>query len=322
MQFLAQTVFTKTPRRMSQGYHGEMMKELRPAVPAFCGGAGDHADEDMEPAQDFEADEENQPIEQLQGQSALDYVLQNLPCKLGNPKNRCYAKAPFRLWMWTGSFLAGPQLWHHAAMAVNATFQAEDVVHLTEMTTPHPLWRKFDDKVQDDAAHFLAEMVELAQPEHVITHHFHVDYRQTVHRRKEFPTLLILENKQCPQEFEELINQWANTAAGQVLDGTGLWVAQIGRYSFLEGEWTKHHQILKVPSVFNLPVTYDGNETKTEQFSVVGHLCHSGTAHKSGHFYAVFCYRGLMWLVDDGLFRCGRSPQRRSCLLTSRATSL
>ena len=103
-------------------------------------------------------------------------------------------------------------------------------------------------------------------------------------------------------EFEELINQWANTAEGQALDGTGLWVAQIGRYSFTDGEWTKHHQILKVPSVFNLPVTQDGNTTKTEQFSVVGFLCHSGTAHKSGNFYAAFCYRGLLWLVDDESF--------------------
>ena len=277
-------------------------EELRPAVPAFCGGAGDHVSEDMTTAPVFEADDETQNTESLQGQSVLDFVLQNLQCKLGNPKNRCYANAPFRLWMWTGSFLSGPEMWHCTAKAVHATFQADDVVNLTELTDLSSLWQKFDDTVQDDAAHFLAEMVELAKPKHVTTHHFHVDHRQTVHRRKEFPNHLIFENQNRPQEFEELIKQWANTAEGQVLDGTGLWVAQIGRYSFTAGEWTKHHQILNVPSLFNLPVTQDGTSTKTEQFSVVGFLCHSGTAHKSGHFYAVFCYRGLLWLVDDGSF--------------------
>ena len=104
---------------------------------------------------------------------------------------------------------------------------------------------------------------------------------------------LILENKRSPQEFEELINQWANTAEGQALDGAGLWVAQIGRYSFLEGEWTKHHQLLNVPSVFNLPVTFDGNATRTEQYSVVGLLCRSGTVRKSGHFFCGFLLQRL-----------------------------
>ena len=161
----------------------------------------------------------------------------------------------------TMGFLAGPQMWRKTATAVQATLQADDAVQLTELSTLRPLWSKFDDTVQDDAAHFLTEMVDLAQPASVITHHFHVDHRQTVHKRREFPTHLIFENKRSPQEFEELINQWANTAEGQVLDGTGLWVAQIGRYSFLEGEWTKRHQLLNVPSVFNLPVTYDGKAT-------------------------------------------------------------
>ena len=54
--------------------------------------------------------------------------------------------------------------------------------------------------------------------------------------------------------------------------------------------------------MFHLPVCYDGQTTRTEQYSLVGLLCHTGDGHKSGHFYAVFIYRGLYWLVDDGAY--------------------
>ena len=43
-------------------------------------------------------------------------------------------------------------------------------------------------------------------------------------------------------EFENLISKWANTADGQVLSDRGLWVAQIGRFTHTDGEWTKHHK--------------------------------------------------------------------------------
>ena len=39
--------------------------------------------------------------------------------------------------------------------------------------------------------------------------------------------------------------------------------------------------------------------TKTEQYSLIGLLCHSGEQHKQGHYYAVYVYRGVYWLVDD-----------------------
>ena len=66
--------------------------------------------------------------------------------------------------------------------------------------------------------------------------------------------------------------------------------------------WTKHHRPLRAPSIFNLPYTLDGHTTRTSQFSVVGYLCHSGNEHQHGHFYAVFLYRGMSWLVDDGAY--------------------
>ena len=67
-------------------------------------------------------------------------------------------------------------------------------------------------------------------------------------------------------------------------------------------EWTKHHRPLQVPSIFQLPVCLDGETTRTEQYSLVGLLCHIGNAHYSGHFYAVYIFRGLYWLADDGSY--------------------
>ena len=175
----------------------------------------------------------------------------------------------------------------------------DEIVQLPQLQPLKTLWQKFDDNVQDDAAHFLLELKDLAQLMQVIMQRYHVDHRHEVQQRTEFPARLIFEDKGHPQEFEELINHWANQAEGQVLAGRGLWVAQIGRYTFQDLEWTKHHQALNVPSIFNLPYALDGNKTQTVQYSLIGLLCHS---HKSGHFYAVFAYRGLYWIVDDGSY--------------------
>ena len=277
----------------------EVMLEDGSRYPSFCGGAGTQA-ENLDNEAPMEVDQHGE--DRQVAQCPLDYVLQNLHCRLGNPRNRCYANAPFRLWAWSGSFLAGPKMWNHTAKAVQAALADEEIVQLPQLQPLKPLWQKFDENAQDDAAHFLLELKDLAQPQQVITQYYHIDHRQEVHQRKEFPMHLIFEDKGHPQEFEELISNWANQAEGQVLAGRGLWVAQIGRYTFQHLEWTKHHQVLHVPSVFNLPYTLDGNKIQTEQYSLIGLLCHSGTAHKSGHFFAVFAYRGLYWIVDDGSY--------------------
>ena len=199
-----------------------------PAFPSFCGGAGSHDDAMGENAPEDEMF--SQDALQHMEQMPLDYVLQSLQCRLGNPRNRCFANAPFRLWACAGSFLAGTTMWNQTASAVLAALRDEDVVQITKLQTLKPMWSKFDENIQNDAAQFLLEMVEMAKADNVITHHHHhhhhhhrhVDHRQQVHRRKEFPTHLIFEDRGAPQQFEELINQWANQAEGQVLDGLGL----------------------------------------------------------------------------------------------------
>ena len=232
----------------------------------------------------------------------LDYVAQSLQCRLGNPNNRCFANAAFRLWPWAGAFMDGPKLWSKTTTAVLEALKADEVVHLPKLPGLEVLWEKFDDNKQDDASHFLQELVAIAETDHVIQSYRQVDYRQEVQQHKAFPVHLLFHASQGPGDLEHLIAEWANTAEGQVFDGQGLWVAQIGRYEQVQGTWTKHHRALQVPSIFNLPVTLDGEETRMLQYSLIGFLCHSGTAHQEGHFFAVFIYRGLYWLVDDGAY--------------------
>ena len=296
--------------------------------PGFWGGAGDHG-----AATALSDDEETSPqMVGVQGPlSSLDYVVQNLQCRLGNPTNRCYANSAFRLWSWAGSFMEGPKLWNRTAQAVAEALDKDEVVQLTQLDGLRPLWTKFDDEQQNDASHFLQELVDLADSKVVILGHHLVDSNQRVHHRKVFPTHLIFPDQSGSEELEQLIGEWANTQEGQVFDGDGLWVAQIGRYRQVDGRWTKHHRPLRVPSIFNLPITLDGNSTRTKQYSVVGFLCHSGNERQHGHFYAVFLYRGMSWIVVDGAFpkavaqitaetQCGRCHPNSYCRLTSSMT--
>ena len=80
----------------------------------------------------------------------------------------------------------GPALWKKT--------QAVDddaVVNITTLATLEPLWNMFNEAVQGDAAHFLQQLVTLADSEVVIKQYHHVDFRQEVHLRNAFPTHLI-----------------------------------------------------------------------------------------------------------------------------------
>ena len=265
--------------------------------PGFWGGTRDD-DVSM-----LDNEGEDQFHEEVQGPlSPLDYVIQNLQCRLGNPRNRCFANSAFRLWAWAGSFMEGPRLWSRTASAVKEALLSDDVVQLTTLAGLQSLWTKFDDSQQNDASHFLQELVDLAESSLIIQSYHQVDFHQQVSKKRAFPVHLIFPSEEGPEELEHLIAEWANQQEGQVFEGSGLWVGQIGRYTKRDGAWTKYHRPLQVPSIFNLPITTDGNSTRTQQFSVIGYLCHSGNEHQHGHFYALFLYRGLSWLVDDGLF--------------------
>ena len=126
----------------------------------------------------YEASDPQSEEQEHRVQTSLDYVVQNLQSRLGNYRNRCFANGPFRLWAWAGSFLQGPQLWQRTTAAVMA---ALDVVNITTLATLKPLWKQFDDMVQDDASHFVQELVRLSDSNKVIRQYHHVDFRQEIH---------------------------------------------------------------------------------------------------------------------------------------------
>ena len=132
--------------------------------------------------------------------------------------------------------MQGEELWQDTTSAVTTALRDDGVVNITTLETLAPLWETFNEAAQDDAAHFLQQLVHLAKPTKVITQYHHVDHRQEVHLRAAFPTHLIYP-EDVGEEFETLISTWANTAEGQVLSGRGLWVAQIGRHTHRQGEW-------------------------------------------------------------------------------------
>lgn len=243
-------------------------------LPSFCGGEGE--DTTMDNQQDVQMEDEPQPAASpMEGsRSSLDYVVQNLQCRLGNYRNRCFANGPFIVGM-------GWQL-HERTSAMephpSSGTRGAGGCGGTTLETLATLWETFNEAVQDDAAHFLQQLVELGDSKNVIRQYHHVDFRQEVHLRAAFPTHLIYP-EDGGEEFETLISTWTNTADGQVLAGRGLWVAQIGRYAHRHGEWTKHHKALQVPTIFQLPVCLDGETTRTEQYSLIGLPCHSGDAH-------------------------------------------
>ena len=123
--------------------------------------------------------------------SSLDFVMQNLQSRLGNPRNRCYANSAFRLWAWAGSFMGGAKLWNQTNAAVMAALTTDDLVHLPALEGLAPLWTQFNDQQQADASHFQQELVELAQTNQVITGYRLVDYSQKVHYKRAFPVHLI-----------------------------------------------------------------------------------------------------------------------------------
>ena len=70
------------------------------------------------------------------------------------------------------------------------------------------MWTKFDDEQQNDASHFLQELVDLADSKEVILGHHLVDLNQRVHHRQVFPTYLIFPDQSGSEELEQLIAEW------------------------------------------------------------------------------------------------------------------
>ena len=128
---------------------------------------------------------------------------------------------------WAGSFMEGPSLWSKTASAVKEALASDDVVQLTSLVGLQSLWTKFDDAQQNDASHFLQELVDLAESPSVIQGYHQVDFHQQLSKRRAFPVHLIYPPDSGSEELEHLIAEWANQQEGQVFDGNGLWLDRL-----------------------------------------------------------------------------------------------
>ena len=72
--------------------------------------------------------------------------------------------------------MKGPALWSKTTNAVQEALGDVGVVNITTLETLAPLWETFNEAVQDDAAHFLQQLVELADSNTVIRQYHHVDH--------------------------------------------------------------------------------------------------------------------------------------------------
>ena len=167
------------------GAPAEDMEQQREAsFPGFCGGIQTLDSMNLDEDINMTDGAPHQPTHTSTSTcSSLDFVVQNLQCQLGNCRNRCFANGPFRLWAWAGSFMQGEELWQDTTPAVTTALRDDGVVNITTLETLAPLWETFNEAAQDDAAHFLQQLVHLAKPTKVITQYHHVDHRQKVHLR-------------------------------------------------------------------------------------------------------------------------------------------
>lgn len=86
---------------------------------------------------------EDSADEQHAVQAPLDYVMQNLQCRVGN---RAIEASPFHLSGCGLAFMGGPGMWNKTAAAVVAALTEDDVAQITHLQTLKPLWDRFDDK--------------------------------------------------------------------------------------------------------------------------------------------------------------------------------
>ena len=93
-------------------------------VVMMTGGAGAIEDEAMTPVSSRD-DQHDHTSEQCKG----------LQCRLGNPRNCCYANSPSRLWAWAGRASFQVNRWNNAASAVQTALADNDTVQITSLST-------------------------------------------------------------------------------------------------------------------------------------------------------------------------------------------
>ena len=223
---------------------------------------------------------------------------------IGNPSSRCYANAPWRAFTWICGLLqeTHTEPWGTLHAAVQESLELAEAVDIQQLPGLHRLWTKHDLNVQGDANHFVNTLWNLSQSR--AFHYRYAEIKAGGYLADHVQVPLLVD---FPHEWPEnttvqtLMNGWANEGLGQyLLDDKAILVTHITRNITVDGVATKHKKVLNPYGTFTVPRSMDGFARASTEFVPAALICHRGTNHEAGHYFAILIYRDLLWLADDG----------------------
>lgn len=111
------------------------------------------------------------------------------------------------------------------------------------------VWAPFVDEAQADAADFLHSLWSFAAGTFE-GRFFHRSVKGHLEERDQFPLNLIFPDDPQPADLDALVNAWADEGCGLVLN--------LQRSTLQQGQWTKHHREIDIPTRVQIPFSEDG----------------------------------------------------------------
>ena len=228
-------------------------------------------------------------------------ISQCLTSILHNPKNKCFGNAPWRCWCWAGGFAEDAALaWGRSHRAVRQ-YLSDSVPQLLEgLHDMHQVWAPFKADDQADAADFLRSLWSFAGSTFFEGRFFHRSTRGQLEEREQFPLNLLFPDDPAFATLDDLINHWADEGNGQYLHGSpGGLVLNLQRSTHHQGQWTKHHREVEIPTRLNIPFSEDGINVHYASYQIVAMVLHQGEGHENGHYQSILAIDNAYWLGDD-----------------------
>ena len=179
----------------------------------------------------------------------------------------------------------------------------------------HQVWAPFKADDQADAADFLHSLWSFAGSTFFEGRFFHRSTRGHLEERDQFPLNLIFPDDPAFATLDDLINNWADEGNGQYLYGSpGGLVLNLQRSTHHQGQWTKHHREVEIPTRINIPFSEDGINVHYASYQIVAMVLHQGEGHENGHYQSILAIDNAYWLGDDETYPTPISfisPQQR-----------
>ena len=138
-------------------------------------------------------------------------ISQCLTTILENPRNLCYANAPWRCWCWTGAFAEDMvQAWGRTHPAVREFLAGSDPQSLPELPDMDHMWPHFGPADQADAADFLQSIWSYSGSTYFAGRFFHCNERGHTEEREQFPLNILFPDGAGDISMDTLINYWAD----------------------------------------------------------------------------------------------------------------